>query len=36
MLITPVQPTLVSEPLPLGVWIAVQVPAGTFFHAFFW
>jgi hypothetical protein len=26
----------VREPLPLGVWILVQVPAGTSFQAFFW
>ena len=26
----------VSEPLPLGVLIAKQVPAGTFFQAFPW
>lgn len=25
-----------SEPAPLGVWIWVQVPDGTYFHAFFW
>jgi hypothetical protein len=26
----------VSEPNPFGVLIAVQVPAGTSFQAFFW
>ena len=26
----------VSEPMPLGVWIEVQVPAGTFFHELPW
>src|ERR1700754_1098221 len=29
-------PVLVSEPWPLGVTMAVQVPAGTFFHALAW
>ena len=32
-----VQPLMgISEPMPLGVFMAVQVPAGTYFQALPW